>query len=143
MVTVTEGGCQRCGRPTIRDRDSYGEYAHCVICGVYQDTSVHAAADTRRSQAYEPNGTGDVTPDVGCKAAPSCLNCPFPVCIHDNHRVFYQTRRREIWAGWMIEIKQKLSEGIPNEVVMLQVAEANGVTDRTVYRAVKLLREGH
>jgi hypothetical protein len=43
----------------------------------------------------------------------------------------------------MIEIKQKLSEGIPNEVVMLQVAEANGVTDRTVYRAVKLLREGH
>jgi AraC-like DNA-binding protein len=70
--------------------------------------------------------------DEGCDLAASCLNCPLPVCVHDEpggkHRLLKQRRTAEI-ARLRLHEKKSVAE----------LARIFGVSTRTVQRA---LREG-
>jgi hypothetical protein len=74
------------------------------------------------------NGSEPTYTDTGCSLAPSCLNCPFAVCIEDEPGMA-QNYRQAIrdWA------KMQWLEAHPG-VSVGQVAEAWSVTVRTVFR---------
>ena len=36
-----------------------------------------------RRSIYIDSEHRSIPPDEGCDLAPSCLNCPFPICRHD------------------------------------------------------------
>ncbi len=68
--------------------------------------------------------------DEGCAIAPSCLNCPLPVCIYDIPRG-KQKHLKEIRD---CEIRRLfLEEGKDAE----QIAQLFGVSKRTVQRALR------
>ena len=68
--------------------------------------------------------------DEGCAIAPSCLNCPLPVCIYDiphgKQRHLKEIRDREIKRLFHQEGK---GTG--------EIAQMFGVSERTVGRALK------
>ena len=69
--------------------------------------------------------------DEGCELADSCLNCPFPSCIHDEpggrQRWLKRLRAREIVRLFAVKGK-----GVK------ELAQMFGVSRRTVQRALKL-----
>jgi AraC-like DNA-binding protein len=68
--------------------------------------------------------------DEGCVVAPSCLNCPLPVCIYDiprgKQRHFKEIRDQEIKR--LFHQESKSTE---------EIAQIFGVSERTVQRALK------
>ena len=72
--------------------------------------------------------------DTGCECSPSCLSCPLPVCVHDlPPRETLRIKKR--WSDQAIALS--VFSGMPVE----QVACREGVTVRTVYKAIKRVRE--
>ncbi|MBI4267348.1 MAG: hypothetical protein HY662_01015 [Chloroflexi bacterium] len=69
--------------------------------------------------------------DEGCELADSCLNCPFPGCLYDEHggkqRWLKKVRAREM---------AKLFTGKGKKVK--ELALMFGVSQRTVQRALKM-----
>ena len=92
--------------------------------------------ETEPSQDNEPDEGLDLPPeychyrDEGCELTDSCLNCPFPQCVHDEpggtQRWRKRTRDKEI-------IRMFSSEG--KEVKELAVIF--GISQRTIQRALK------
>jgi hypothetical protein len=88
----------------------------------------------------ESNNFLDLSPefhqyhDEGCELADSCLNCPFPGCLHDEKhdktRIVKQERAREIARFYT---KQESS--------IQDLATKFGVSSRTMYRDLKNIRE--
>ena len=70
--------------------------------------------------------------DEGCELAESCLNCPFPQCIYDEHggrqRWLKKMRNREIALLFAREGK-----GVK------ELAQMYGTSQRTIQRALKAL----
>jgi len=74
------------------------------------------------------NGSEPTYTDTGCSLAPSCLNCPFAACIEDYPGMaqkYHQAARDWAKMQWLA-----VNPGLSME----QVAEAWGVTERTVFR---------
>ena len=70
--------------------------------------------------------------DDGCEFADSCLNCPLPVCVHDEpggRQRLRKRRRAEEMAGLFTTGGKGVKE----------LAEIFGVSRRTVQRALKLV----
>ena len=71
--------------------------------------------------------------DEGCELAESCLNCPFPGCIYDEHggkqRLLKRQRDREI-----VRLFKKGAKGVK------ELALIFGISQRTVQRALKNYR---
>ena len=71
--------------------------------------------------------------DEGCELAESCLNCPFPGCIYDEHggkqRLLKRQRDAEI-----VRLFKKEAKGVK------ELASIFGVSQRTVQRALKNYR---
>ena len=68
--------------------------------------------------------------DEGCELAKSCLDCPFPRCIHDEpggkHSLLKRQRDREIIRLFRSEGKR-----------IKELAAMFGISQRTVQRAIK------
>ena len=68
--------------------------------------------------------------DEGCELAESCLNCPFPKCIYDEHggkqRLLKRQRDREI-----VRLFKKGRKGVK------ELATIFSISQRTVQRALK------
>ena len=68
--------------------------------------------------------------DEGCEFAESCLNCPLPVCIHEEpggkRRLLKRRRARE-----MARLFTDEGKGVK------ELAQIYGVSERTVQRALK------
>ncbi len=71
--------------------------------------------------------------DTGCDAAPSCLRCPLPCCVHDDPEPRQVRRRRERDAR-IIELRRA---GLAAD----EVARRLGVAERTVWRALRRARQ--
>lgn len=69
-------------------------------------------------------------PDVGCEVSPSCLRCPLPHCRHDK-RAGIRSLTRERRDAQMASAIQTEDLTVP------QVARRFGVSERTVFRALK------
>ena len=71
--------------------------------------------------------------DEGCELAESCLNCPFPSCIYDEHggkqRLLKRQRDREI-----VRLFKKEGKGVK------ELALIFGISQRTVQRGLKNYR---
>ena len=71
--------------------------------------------------------------DEGCELAESCLNCPFPGCIYDEHggkqRLLKRQRDTEI-----VRLFKKEGKGVK------ELALIFGISQRTVQRALKNYR---
>jgi len=71
--------------------------------------------------------------DEGCELAESCLNCPFPRCIYDEHggkqRLLKRQRDREI-----MRLFKKERKGVK------ELATIFSISQRTVQRALKNYR---
>jgi hypothetical protein len=69
--------------------------------------------------------------DSGCEFAPSCLNCPLPVCIYDEpggrQRLLKKRRAAEMAQLFINEGKN-----------IKEVAQIYSVSTRTVQRALKI-----
>jgi hypothetical protein len=68
--------------------------------------------------------------DEGCELAESCLNCPFPKCIYDEHggkqRLLKRQRDREI-----VRLFKKGRKGVK------ELATIFSISQRTIQRALK------
>ena len=71
--------------------------------------------------------------DEGCEPAKSCLNCPFPRCIHDEpggkQHFLKQQRDRQI-----VRLYRKEDKGVK------ELASIFGISQRTVQRALRSYR---
>lgn len=65
--------------------------------------------------------------DIGCNLAPSCLNCPLPICKYDRPK---QDQGSEGKQKDLETLKIMRSEGLTK----VQAAKRFGVTERTIYR---------
>lgn len=68
--------------------------------------------------------------DNGCEFAPSCLNCPLPVCIYDEQggrQRLLKKRRAEEMARLLFSEGKNIKE----------VAQIYNISTRTVQRALK------
>jgi hypothetical protein len=66
--------------------------------------------------------------DTGCEVAPSCLNCPLPLCKYDDPWGY----QRYVKSAWDLEVKTATeSERLSVE----QAAERFNVTVRTIFRS--------
>ena len=69
--------------------------------------------------------------DEGCEFAPSCLNCPLPVCVYDEQggkqRLLKRRRAEEMERQFTREGKS-----------IGELAQIFGVSRRTVQRALKI-----
>ena len=75
--------------------------------------------------------------DAGCDWSPSCLGCPLPKCVYDltpAEKNAYRRQRRLIRDQAMA---MAVFAGVSPETV----ADEEGVTVRTVFRAMKRVRE--
>ena len=74
-------------------------------------------------------------PDLGCAAAPRCLDCPLLLCKHDDFQGYVLWKRqrtdRAIWASC------EEATGLNKRQRVAAVAERFGITDRTVWRALR------
>jgi DNA-binding NarL/FixJ family response regulator len=70
--------------------------------------------------------------DKGCEFFPSCLNCPFPVCIEDEPRGRQKMRKRDRES----RIAALRSEGKS----VSEIADMFNLSRRSVYRALALNR---
>ncbi len=80
-----------------------------------------------RKEDYSPKFT---RADDGCSIAPTCLKCPLPRCRYDLPLKMQQsavTQERDS----MIRKARAAGASAP------QIAEAAGISDRTVYRVLK------
>ena len=68
---------------------------------------------------------GDIYTDNGCHLAPSCLNCPFPVCYLDDPAAVNTHMQR------VKEREQLAAMEFYNSVV---AARKLGITERTYFR---------
>ena len=68
--------------------------------------------------------------DGGCEFGESCLNCPLPVCVHDEPGGRRRLRNR-IWARELA--RQHVTGGKSTG----ELAAIHGVSRRTVQRALK------
>ena len=74
-----------------------------------------------------------VPPDKGCNIAPSCLNCPLPVCKYDLPESERQwTVRAAKKESVRLEIMSMHSQGASTQAI----ATAVQLTTRTVRRAI-------
>lgn len=71
-------------------------------------------------------------PDVGCMHSPSCLDCPLPICVHDEGGQV---------ARMKFERQQTLETIARDGLTVEQAAERLGVTVRTVYRWLQKERD--
>ncbi len=69
--------------------------------------------------------------DEGCEFADSCLNCPLPICVHDEPGGGQRLRKRQR-AARMAGLYTSEGKGVK------ELAEVFGVSKRTVQRALKL-----
>jgi len=101
------------------------------------DKSDDAMYGKSEDSSEEPNEELDLPPeyyhyrDEGCDLADSCLNCPFPKCVYDEHggrqRWLKRLRARE-----MARLFTTGGKGIKELALMF------GVSQRTVQRALKV-----
>ena len=75
---------------------------------------------------------GDNHSDQGCHLAPSCLNCPFPVCYLDDRKKVelhvLRLKEREL---------VKEMESLPSAVAATRL----GVSERTYFRMLRRVQE--
>ena len=85
-----------------------------------------------------PNGIqaamvrGDIYSDQGCHLAPSCLNCPFPVCYLDDPK----TVNLHVLRLSERELVEE-TESLPSAVAATRL----GVSERTYFRMVRRVQE--
>ena len=73
--------------------------------------------------------------DTGCAAAPSCLSCPLPKCVHD-------VDAREAEKMLRLERdRQKVRTIVERGWTAEQAAQQLGITQRTVFRMLQRVRE--
>jgi len=72
--------------------------------------------------------------DAGCVFADSCLNCPLPMCVHDE-----PGGRQRLLKRWRAEEMDRLfiNEGKSTK----ELADIFGVSLRTVQRIIKAIRK--
>ena len=74
-------------------------------------------------------------PDLGCAVSSGCLDCPLPLCKHDDWSGYCrwktQLNHRAIAAAW------EETAGADKSQRVAAVAERFGVTNRTVWRALR------
>ena len=64
--------------------------------------------------------------DTGCEVSPRCLNCPLPVCKHDNPRA---------WQYGDVDLRnQAIVKERENGATLVSIAEQFGLSLRTVNR---------
>ena len=87
------------------------------------------------SWSLDPYLRGSLS-DTGCKHSPSCLKCPLPQCVHDMTRADQTSFKRDMrrWRDQAIALS--VFAGVP----VAQVAEDNGIMERTVYRVLERVR---
>ena len=68
--------------------------------------------------------------DEGCELAESCLNCPFPQCVYDEHRG-KQRRRKKLRNNEIARLFSDESKEVK------ELATIFGVSQRTIQRALK------
>lgn len=143
MVAVAATGCGRCGKPKEFDRDEFGPYAHCAPCGLYEyeNVSEDMIAGTYLYSTGMRIPVGHYPKDKGCQVSSSCATCPLEDCIQENGTALVKWKNYHRWTGWSHEVVAKVSEGYLREKAIQEVAAAHGVIERTVYRAMKRLRE--
>ena len=69
--------------------------------------------------------------DLGCNYAPSCLNCPFAACRHDDPAAF---RDREVPR------RRRISQDSGQGYKVAEIALREGISTRSVYRRLAKLR---
>ena len=72
--------------------------------------------------------------DTGCKLSPSCLACPFPVCIEDDPTWFTRNKRR-LFNASVLDAVAIEGMTVESAAVMFKV------TERTIYRAMVKARK--
>jgi hypothetical protein len=103
------------------------DFETCEISGT--DQEIETAGITAGYGQADPKPEYFQYKDEGCKYARSCLACPYSKCLYDGrlgkHRAMRQFRTREIKRLY------KSGRSVP------ELMEIFGVSDRTVYRAIK------
>lgn len=88
-----------------------------------------------QSRDYFTHDDGSIYQDKGCRHFESCLDCPLAECVYDNpaaasklaHRERYQAIYRAVIEG-----------GLTTEAAALQFR----VTERTIFRALRVVKDG-
>ena len=77
-------------------------------------------------------------PDIGCEAAPKCLECPLPPCKHDDPAAYQRWRRQSAGGGDAARIATMDRENL----TVAEAAERFNITIRTVFRIRARVRAG-
>jgi hypothetical protein len=121
-------GCRKCGGAVSVERDEYGRYIHCLMCGWQRDLT---QAPSLPATAGHPIKNVRA-PDDGCSVAPSCFQCPLPDCKYDAP----STRDAYLRDQALLAIFRQ-HQNLGTTVAAELTAQAVGTTDRNVYRVLK------
>jgi hypothetical protein len=120
-------GCPKCGGAVSAERDQYGLYVHCLICGWERDltprppllkTADHPSENVR-------------APDLGCSVSQSCFQCPLPDCKYD-----VPSARDAYLRDQALLAVFRQYQHLGTTAAAALTAEAVGTSDRSVYRAL-------
>ena len=74
-------------------------------------------------------------PDLGCEAAPKCLECPLPQCKHDDPAAYQRCQRQRMDAARIATMDRE-------NLTVAEAAERFNITIRTVFRIRARVRAG-
>ena len=125
-------GCPKCGGAISLEKDRYGPYVYCLICGWQRDlTPELTLPKTAGHHSKEVHSENVRAPDDGCSVLPSCFQCPLPDCKYGVPSARDAYRRDQVLLAVF-----RQHQHLGTTVAAALTAEAIGTSDRSVYRAL-------
>jgi hypothetical protein len=121
--------CPKCKTGALfLDRDNYGRFLTCGNCGWSRDLAIDKPLPPAKDDV-ETDREGILD---GCNIASSCFQCPLPDCAWETPH----TRATYIWDQNALALFEQ-HKYLGTAKAVAAVAQDFGVTERTVYRAIK------
>jgi hypothetical protein len=125
--------CPKCGGTVSMERDSYGHYIHCLICGWERDlTPVPPLPKNTGRQLKNVRSENVRAPDTGCSVALSCFECPLPDCQFEVPSAREAYLKDKATLAVFMEHRH-----LGTKVAAELTAQAVGTSDRNVHRVLK------